>query len=193
MLYLIYNIGGKKLDKANIIISIIIVLCIAAAVAAYGITNSDNPIFSDLSSMNANDDTSNGLGNNTTMDNGSSVATTSGSNSVSSGSSSGSGSSSSGSSSGSGSSSSSSSSSSGSSSSGSSSGSGSSSSDSSSNTQLSYSDAKSIASGAIAEEGCYAGSGYYSGGYWYFTVYDADGNAVDGIAVNDATGNTERG
>ena len=179
------------MDKANIIISIIIVLCIAAAVAAYGITNSDNPIFSDLSSMNANDDTGNGLGNNTTMGNGSSVATTSGSNSVSSGSSSGSGSSSSGSSSGSGSSSSSSSS--GSSSSGSSSGSGSSSSDSSSNTQLSYSDAKSIASGAIAEEGCYAGSGYYSGGYWYFTVYDADGNAVDGIAVNDATGNTERG
>ena len=159
------------MDKANIIISIIIVLCIAAAVAAYGITNSDNPIFSDLSSMNANDDTGNGLGNNTTMGNGSSVATTSGSNSVSSGSSSGSGSSSSGSSS----------------------GSGSSSSDSSSNTQLSYSDAKSIASGAIAEEGCYAGSGYYSGGYWYFTVYDADGNAVDGIAVNDATGNTERG
>ena len=41
------------MEKSNIIISIIIVLCIAAAVAAYGITNSNNPIFSDLSSMPA--------------------------------------------------------------------------------------------------------------------------------------------
>ncbi len=182
------------MDKANIIISIIIVLCIAAAVTAYGITNSDNPIFSDLSSMGANDNTEDGIGNNTTLNNGSSsVATTTGSSS-SVGSGSGSGSSSSGSSSGgssSGSSSSGTSSSSGSSSSSSGSGSGSSS-GSSSNTQLSYSSAKAIASDAILEEGCYAGSGYYSGGYWYFTVYDADGNAVDGIAVNDATGSTER-
>ncbi|WP_458454996.1 endoglucanase [Methanobrevibacter sp.] len=174
------------MDKANVIISIIIVLCIAAAVAAYGITNSDNPIFSDLSSMNAND-AGNGLGNNTTTGNGSSVAVTnSAPSTVSSGSGSGSsGSSSSGSSS-------SSSSSSGSSSSGSSSSDSSSSDSGSASTSLSYSDAKSIASGAIEEEGCYAGSGYYSGGYWYFTIYDADGNAVDGIAVNDATGMTER-
>ena len=184
------------MDKANIIISIIIVLCIAAAVTAYGITNSDNPIFSDLSSMGANDDTGNGIGNTTSLDNGSSsVATTTGSpRSTESGS--GSGSSSSGSSSGgssSGSSSSGTSSSSGSSSSSSSSGSGSgSSSSSSSSSQLSYSSAKAIASDAILEEGCYAGGGYYSDGYWYFTVYDADGNAVDSIAVNDATGNTER-
>ena len=168
------------MDKANIIISIIVVLCIAAAVAAYGITNSDNPIFSDLSSMGANDD-DNGLGNNTTLTDGNSTSTvaTSGS-SVSSGSGSSSGSSSSGSSSGSHS---------GSSSSGSGSGSGS---GSSTKTKLSYSSAKSIANSAILEEGCYAGSGYYSGGYWYFTVYDADGNAVDGIAVNDATGHTDR-
>ncbi|WP_458404469.1 endoglucanase [Methanobrevibacter sp.] len=176
------------MDKANVIISIIIVLCIAAAVAAYGITNSNNPIFSDLSSMNANNDAGNGLGNNTTAGNGSSVAVT---NSAPSTVSSGSGSGSSGSSS-SGSSSSSSSSSSGSSSSGSSSSDSSSSDSDSPSTSLSYSDAKSIASGAIEEEGCYAGSGYYSGGYWYFTIYDADGNAVDGIAVNDATGMTER-
>ena len=184
------------MDKANIIISIIIVLCIAAAVTAYGITNSDNPIFSDLSSMGANDDAGDGIGNVTSLDNGSSsVATTSGSQS-----STGSGSSSSGSSSGgssSGSSSSGTPSSSGSSSSSSGSGSGSSSgssssSSSSSSKQLSYSSAKAIASDAILEEGCYAGSGYYSDGYWYFTVYDADGNAVDSIAVNDATGNTER-
>ena len=175
------------MDKANIIISIIIVLCIAAAVAAYGITNSDSPIFSDLSSMGSNDDTGNGIGNNSSIDTQSnSVATTGGSQS-----STGSGSSSSGSSSSGGSSSGSSSSGSSSSSSGSSSSS-SSGSSSKSNTQLSYSAAKSIASDAILEDGCYAGSGYYSGGYWYFTIYDQDGNAVDGIAVNDATGNTER-
>ncbi len=177
------------MDKANIIISIIVVLCIAAAVTAYGITNSDNPIFSDLSSMGANDNTGNGLGNNTTLNNtGSSVATTDGSSS-STGSESGSsdsyssGSSSSGSSSGS--SSSSSSGSSSSSDSGSDSG-------SSSNTQMSYSTAKSIANDAVLEDGCYAGSGYYSNGYWIFTIYDADGNAVDSIGVNDATGGTER-
>ena len=172
------------MDKANIIISIIIVLCIAAAVAAYGITNSNSPIFSDLSSMGANDNTGDGLGNNTavTNDTGSSVATTGQGSDVSSGSSSGS--SSSGSSSGS--------SSSGSSSGSSSSGSGSGGGSSSSSTKLSYSTAKAIASDAIAEEGCYAGSGYYSNGYWIFTIYDADGNAVDSIGVNDATGMTER-
>ena len=176
------------MDKANIIISVIIVLCIAAAVTAYGITNSDNPIFSSLSSMDANDDTGSGIGNNTTLGNGSSsVATTAGSSS-----SANSGSGSSGSSSGSSSSGSSSS----SSSSGTSSNSGSSSSNSGSSskssTSLSYSEAKSIASGAIGEEGAYAGSGYYSDGYWIFTIYDADGNAIDSIGVNDATGMTER-
>ena len=157
------------MDKANIIISIIIVLCVAAAVAAYGITNSDNPIFSDLSSMSANDnDAGNGIGNNTVTGNGSgnTIATTSGS---------GSGSSSS-SSSGSG--------------SGLGSGGGS---NSNSRTHLSYSEAKSIANDAIEEAGCYAGSGSYSGGYWYFTVYDANGNNVDTISVNDNTGATGRG
>ena len=178
-----------KLDKANIIISIIIVLCIAAAVAAYGITNSDSPIFSGLSSMSANDH-GNGLGNNTTHGNGtgSSVATTQGSagssNSGSSSGSSGAGSgvaTSSGSSNG------------GSSSSGSgSSSSGGSSSSSSSSTHLSYSSAQSIANSAVGEPGCYAGSVYYSGGYWYATIYDQDGNAVDSIGINDATGSVGR-
>ena len=173
------------MDKANIIISIIIVLCIAAAVAAYGITNSNNPIFSDLSSMGSNDNTGNGIGNNTTVGNNTGVAVSNGgSDGVSSGS--GSGSSSSGSSS-------SSSSSSGSSSSGgSSSGSGSGSGSGSRGTYLTYSEAKAIASDAISEEGCYAGGGYYSNGYWIFSVYDANGNVVDSIGVNDKTGMTER-
>ena len=172
------------MDKANIIISIIIVLCIAAAVTAYGITNTDNPIFSSLSSMGAND-AGNGIGNNTTSLNnsGSSVATTAGS----SGSGSGSSDYSSGSSSDTSSSSSSSSSSDTSTSSSTSSDSG------SSSTQLSYSDAKAIAADAILEDGCYAGDGYYSDGFWYFTIYDQDGNAVDTISVDDATGSTGRG
>ena len=174
------------MDKANIIISIIIVLCIAAAVAAYGITNSDNPIFSDLSSMGANDDTDDGLGNNTTDENNGTEITASpsssggiasgGSGSVNSGGSS-SGSSSSG----------------GSSSGGSSSGGSGSSSKSKTTTTLSYSEAKSIANSAVGEPGCYAGSGYYTGGYWYFTIYDENGNNVDTISVNDATGATGRG
>ena len=165
------------MEKSNIIISIIIVLCIAAAVAAYGITNSNNPIFSDLSSMNSKDNLGDGIGNNSTVGNSSNTATSSGSsnggssNGVSSGGSS------------SGSHQSSSSSSSRSSSGGSSSG----------TAKLSYATAKSIANGAVGEPGCYAGSGYYSGGYWYFTILDEDGKAVDTISVNDATGATGRG
>ena len=178
------------MDKANIIISIIIVLCIAAAVAAYGITNSNSPIFSDLSSMSASN-TGDGLGNNTTKLNtsSSSVATTNGG--ASSGSGGGSGSSSSG---GYGADSSPSyngpSSSDSSSSSSSSSDSGSS---SSSSTHLSYSSAQSIANGAVGEPGCYAGNVYYSGGYWYATIFDQNGNAVDSIMINDASGSVDRG
>ena len=161
------------MDKANIIISIIVVLCIAAAVAAYGITNSDSPIFSDLSSMSASNDSGSGVGNISSLNNGtgSSVATTSSSGGSS-------GSSSSGSS--------------GSGGSGSGSGSGSGGGGSGTSTHLSYSQAQSIANGAIQEAGCYAGNGRYSSGYWIFTIYDANGNAVDSIGVNDATGMTER-
>ncbi|WP_296857027.1 endoglucanase [uncultured Methanobrevibacter sp.] len=167
------------MEKSNIIISIIIVLCIAAAVAAYGITNSNNPIFSDLSSMNSNNNLGDGIGNNSTVGNSSNTATSSGSsnggssNGVSSGGSSSSGSHQSSSSS--------------------SSRSSSGGSSSSGTAKLSYATAKSIANGAVGEPGCYAGSGYYSGGYWYFTILDEDGKAVDTISVNDATGATGRG
>lgn len=155
------------MDKANIIISIIIVLCIAAAVTAYGITNSENPIFSGLSSMSANDnDAENGIGNNTVTESGNTISTTSGSGSGSSSSSS--------------------------SGSGSNSGSGGGS-HSESKTHISYSEAKSIVNNAIEVDGCYAGKGSYSKGYWYFTVYDANGNDVDYISVNDNNGHTGRG
>ena len=180
----------KKLDKANIIISIIIVLCIAAAVAAYGITNSDNPIFSDLSSMSSNNN-GNGIGNNSTnMTNSSgSVAVTNGGSGSGSG-----GASSSGSGSGAGSGYSS-----GSSNSGTQYSQQQSSSSqqqqqrSSSSTHLSYSSAQSIANSAVGEPGCYAGSVSYSGGVWYATIYDENGNAVDSITIDDATGSVGRG
>ena len=176
------------MEKSNIIISIIIVLCIAAAVAAYGITNSDNPIFSDLSSMQGKD-AGHGLGNNSSINrtNGTSVAQTAGDSGSSS---SDSGYSDEGSSSGSDSGYYSSDSGSGSSSDYSSD---SSSSSSSSGTSLSYSDAQSIAAGAVSEPGCYAGGGYYSDGYWYFTVYNEEGTAVDSISVSDSSGATGRG
>ena len=186
-------IGGKILDKANIIISIIIVLCIAAAVAAYGITNSDSPIFSDLSSMSASNDAGDGLGNNTTQGNGSGVSVVndvSSSGSGSSGSSSGgssSGGSSSGSSSSGPSSSGSSSSSSGSSSSGSGSNSG------SGGSSVSSSTIKSDAWSHIGEEGAYPGTPYYSGSYWYVTIYNANGTAVDSLQYSSSGAYLGRG
>ena len=130
------------MDKANIIISIIVVLCIAAAVAAYGITNSNKPIFSDLSSMGANDNNANGIGNASNLTNGSSVAVSSGSGSASSGS-------------------------------------GSSDSGSSSSSRVSGSTIKSDAWNHIGEEGSYPGTPYYSDPYWYVTIYDSNGTAVD--------------
>ena len=169
------------MDKANIIISIIIVLCIAAAVAAYGITNSDNPIFSDLSSMSGNGNNGNGLGNNTTKNvTNASVASTSGSGSSDSGS--GSGSYDSGYSSGS--------SSSGSSSSSSGSGSGS---RSGSSSYVSASEIRSDAWSHISEEGCYPGTPYQSGSYWYVTIYDANGTAVDGLTYSSSGAYLGRG
>ena len=163
-------------------------MCIAAAVAAYGITNSDNPIFSDLSSMSSNNN-GNGIGNNSTnMTNSSgSVAVTNGGSGSGSG-----GASSSGSGSGAGSGYSS-----GSSNSGTqysqqqSSSSQQQQQQSSSSTHLSYSSAQSIANSAVGEPGCYAGSVSYSGGVWYATIYD--GNAVDSITIDDATGSVGRG
>ena len=151
------------MDKANIIISIIIVLCIAAAVTAYGLTNTNNPMFSGLSSMSADN---NGIGNNTTLNGtNSSVATTTGSSG-----SSGSGYDDSGSSNGGYSSDSSSSSSSSSSDSGS---------DSSSKVSASY--IKSDAWNHIGEEGYYPGTPYYSDSYWYVSIYDENGTVVDSL------------
>ena len=160
------------MDKANVIISIIIVLCVAAAVAAYGLTNPHNSLFSDLSSMTGSGDSGKGIGNNSTAHHngsGSSVANTgSGSSSGSSGGS-------------------------GSGGSGGSGGGGSGGGGSGSSTRLSYYEAQNIANNHIEVEGCYAGNGRYDSGYWYFTIYDANGNPVDTISVRDSDGATGRG
>ena len=42
------------MDKETLVISIIVVLCIGAAVVTYGITNNDNPVFSNLTNMGSN-------------------------------------------------------------------------------------------------------------------------------------------
>ena len=161
------------MDKANLIISIIIVLCIATAVAAYGIINNQNAIFSDLSSMDSGSGSSgsNGIGNNTT-----STSTSSGSGSGSSGSSGGSGSSSgagSGSSSGR-------------------SGSGSGSGGSGSGLVHTSAEIRAIAMNHVEVSGCYAGTPRYSGGYWYVTIYNStDNTVVSGFAINDRTGHVD--
>lgn len=162
------------MDKANIIISIIIVLCIATAVAAYGIINNPNAVFSDLASMDSGSGSggSNGIGNNTSH---TSSPTSSGSGS-SSGSSSGSGSSGSGSGSGSG-------------GSGGGSGGGGSGGGSGSGTVHSSSEIRSIAMNHVDVSGCYAGTPSYSNGYWYVNIYNStDDSIVCGFEINDRTG-----
>lgn len=58
------------MDNSNIIISVIIVLCIAAGVTAYGISEGDNAVFTDLSGFSPDSSNSgdNGIGN-TSVDN----------------------------------------------------------------------------------------------------------------------------
>lgn len=71
------------MDNSNIIISVIIVLCIAAGVTAYGISEGDNAVFSDLAGFSPDSSNSgdNGIGNITANNSGGSgsspVATTS--------------------------------------------------------------------------------------------------------------------
>lgn len=53
------------MEKSNIIISIIIVICIAAGVTAYGLTSDDNGIFKSLQGIGTNTHGT-GIGNNST-------------------------------------------------------------------------------------------------------------------------------
>lgn len=169
------------MDKSNIIISIIIVICIAAGVAAYGITNSENPVFSNLNSVDSGSgDSGNGIGNNTTHHDSQST-NSHGSGNGGTGTGSGSGVSS-GSGSGS------------SSSSGSGSGSGRghhpTPSPTPSTPKITSGEAKSIANQNIEAVGWYAGTPTLSADktVWYVPIFDQNGATVDSIEINANTG-----
>lgn len=196
------------MDHANIIISVIVVLCIAAGVTAYGLTNPDNA-FSDLAGFTPSADSlasaGNGLGNNTTQATDSNSAgsssngqpsSNSGSNVANSGSGfngGSSGTSSSGSSNGGHSTSTN-----GNSGSGTNSGSGSGSgnsgsgsgSDSGSGTTSHINSTKAIeiANEHVEEEGCSVSAAVWKDNDWYCYVHDKDGNTVDCIII-DGNGN----
>ena len=168
------------MNNSNIIVSIIIVLSIAAGVTVYGLNEGDNAVFSDLTGFTpaSSDSGSNGLGDLISND---SNQQNSGMNGVSSPSSSGSsssGSSSSGSSSNGGSGS-------GSSSSGGSGSGGSGSSGGSQTpTKISSSQAKSIASGFIEEDGAYVSNVKDDGSMYICYISNADGEVVDAIGIS---------
>lgn len=85
------------MDNSSIIISVIIVLCIAAGVTAYGLINDSNNVFNDLSGFTPDEKGNTGIGNNSTGGNGTGITgngTNSGSGSANSSGSSGSSSSS---------------------------------------------------------------------------------------------------
>lgn len=142
-------------------------ICIAAAVAAYGITNGDNAIFSNLTSMGSNDNGGHGAGNHTVSN---TTNPTGGSSSGGSSSNGGSGSANSGSGANGGSSS----------NGGSNSGGGSQGGGSGSNV-VPASTIQNDAAQYIGEPGCYAGTPYQSGNYWIVPIYNSNGTQVDSI------------
>ena len=163
------------MNNSNIIVSIIIVLSIAAGVTVYGLNEGDNAVFSDLTGFTpaSSDSGSNGLGDLISND---SNQQNSGMNGVSSPSSSGSSSSGSSGSSGSG------------SGSGSSGGSGSGGSGSSGGSQtptkISSSQAKSIASGFIEEDGAYVSNVKDDGSMYICYITNSTGSVVDAIGIS---------
>ena len=152
------------MDNSNIIISIIIVLCIAAGVTAYSLTNDGDNIFTNLQGVtpeSGDDAGSNDLGllaDTQVNGNGASGGTSSG----------GSGGSSSGGSGG-----------------GSSGGGGS---GGGSSIYIPPKQAQKIASGYVSQSGCYVGTPYISNGMYYCPVFDKAGNKVDCIVLNAKTG-----
>ena len=59
------------MDNSSILISVIIVLCIAAGVTAYGLTNDSNTVFNDLAGFTPDASGDTGIGNNSTNGTGS--------------------------------------------------------------------------------------------------------------------------
>ena len=155
------------MNNSNIIVSIIIVLAIAAGVTAYGLTNDSNTVFNDLSGFTPGSTGDTGIGN-LTNSSGNSGSASSGGSGAGSGSGTGSGA---GSGTGSG------------------SGSGASSSGGSSGPTISASQAKSIAASQIEEPGWHIGTvTYNSGGYYVCTVVDGSGTNHGTILVGSGTG-----
>ena len=159
------------MDNSNIIISVIIVLCIAAGVTAYGITEGDNAVFNDLTGFSP-DSTSSGdngigdlFGDNSGDGTGSDVSN--GGSSGSSGSSGGTNSN-------------------GGSNSGSGSGSGGNSGNSGGQgqTKITPNQAKTIASGFIGEEGAYVSNVKDDGTQYICYISDANGTVVDAIGIS---------
>ena len=155
------------MDNSNIIISVIIVLCIAAGVTAYGISEGDNAVFNDLTGFSPDSlsSDSNGIGDilGTDGNDGSGSGVSSGSSSGGNGASGGSSSSGSGSGSGSG-------------------GSGSGGQGSS---KISADKAKSIVNNNfIGEPGAYVSSVKDDGTQYICYISNANGTVVDAIAIS---------
>ncbi|MBZ9570930.1 endoglucanase [Methanobrevibacter sp. TMH8] len=145
------------MKNSNIIISVIIVLCIAGGVTAYSITNPEGSIFS-LPGFTPSSDS--GAGD-LAGDNGVNNGTTSNSSGSTGGSSSGS-------------------------SNGGSSSQSSGSSGSNVHIGMTSSQAQTIINNAVGEPGAYAGSAQWDSSInmWVAKIYDKDGNVVDAIGVD---------
>ena len=178
------------MDNSNIIISVIIVLCIAAGVTAYGISEGNNAVFNDLTGFTPDSSDSGDTGVDQT---GTDTPQTTDTGAPADTGSSSSGSSSSGSSGSSGGTNTNGCSNSGSGSNG---GSGNGGSGSGGNTpssnKISADQAKSIASGFIGEAGAYVSSVKDDGSEYICYISDSNGTVVDAIAISYSGANLGR-
>lgn len=168
------------MDNSNIIISIIIVLCIAAGVTAYGISEGDNAVFNDLTGFTPSGSSSgtNGIGDLIGNDSNQGTGSTGASTAPNSGGSSG-GSSSGGSGTGTGSGSNS-----GSSSNGGGSGNGGNTNQSQPTNKISAQEAQSLASQYIGEPGAYVSSVKDDGSMYICYIANSTGDVVDAIGIS---------
>ena len=156
------------MDNSNIIISIIIVLCIAAGVTAYGISEGNNAVFNDLTGFtpSGSDSGSNGLGD--LFGNNSNQGTDSGSSTGASTTPNNGGSGSNG----------------GSSNGGSSTGNGGNSNQSQPVNKISAQEAQTIASQYIGEPGAYVSNVKDDGTEYICYISDSNGTVVDAIGIS---------
>ena len=162
------------MDNSNIIISVIIVLCIAAGVTAYGISEGDNAVFNDLTGFSPdssssgdygigdlfNDGTNDGTGSSSSSSGGSSSSGSSGGTNSNGGSNSGSGNGGSGS------------------------GGNSGNSSNPSQQKITPAQAKTIATGFIGEEGAYVSNVKDDGTEYICYISNSNGTVVDAIGIS---------